>query len=391
MSDKTRVLLVDDDQHILDAARRVLSTKVELVTALGGTAALEIMSKSEPFAVLISDQNMPELNGTAFLSRAAHVAPLTVRLMLTGNSDQKTAAAAVNTGRVYGFLTKPCPPEVMLSAIEEAALHHSRLKGERELLETTLAGSVKMLVGILAISHPKLFQRAMQVQKWARIAARELGWGKSWEMDMAALLWPIGEITLPAELLAKRDARAHLSAEETKLIDETPRAGRDLIVNIPRLKPIGETIYYCRRGFNGTGFPEDGPAGGAIPKMACLLRVLIDLSFAFEAEKNNLERAVARLYQDHRFYDPSILQVLPALKGSFSGGTATVQHITIQAQVAALKEGDIITADLKTADGRLILSAGNELTEPMIQKLRAINQLQKIPAPIKIMRAQATT
>jgi len=104
-----KVLLVDDDVNILAAYRRVLRGKLELSVAESGKEALTILKRSDPFAVIVSDYRMPEMDGIEILARARELCPDTVRIMLTGQADMQAAIDAINQGNIFRFLTKPLP------------------------------------------------------------------------------------------------------------------------------------------------------------------------------------------------------------------------------------------------------------------------------------------
>ena len=70
-----------------------------------------------PFAVIVSDLSMPGMNGTEFRACAHETAPESVRILLTGETDLRAAIDAVNAGHVFRFLTKPCPPRVLIGAV----------------------------------------------------------------------------------------------------------------------------------------------------------------------------------------------------------------------------------------------------------------------------------
>ena len=116
MSEK--ILFVDDEENVLSALKRQFRKQYDVSTAVSGAEGLQKIVKEGPFAVIISDMQMPEMNGIQFLQVAQQMAPDSVRLMLTGNADQQTAVDAVNKGCVFSFYTKPCTPEVMSQAIE---------------------------------------------------------------------------------------------------------------------------------------------------------------------------------------------------------------------------------------------------------------------------------
>ncbi len=90
------ILCVDDDAYVLQGFRRRLRERYALETATGPEEALEVIQRQGPFAVVLSDMQMPRINGVEFLRRVRVLAPDTVRMMLTGNADQQTAVDAVS-------------------------------------------------------------------------------------------------------------------------------------------------------------------------------------------------------------------------------------------------------------------------------------------------------
>lgn len=101
-----RILLVDDEPFILSGYKRGLGRQFNLDTATSGAEALEMfaqLDEEERYAIVVSDMRMPQMDGVELLNRLADEYPDTIRIMLTGNSDQQTAMDAVNQGRVYKF------------------------------------------------------------------------------------------------------------------------------------------------------------------------------------------------------------------------------------------------------------------------------------------------
>jgi DNA-binding NtrC family response regulator len=132
-----RVLFVDDELNVLEGIQRTLRKQVELQTASSGAQALRLIGASGPFAVVISDMRMPAMNGAQFLARVREQEPDTVRMILSGHADLEATIAAVNEGQIYRFLTKPCPTDQLLAAVEDALNQHRLLTAEKVLLELT--------------------------------------------------------------------------------------------------------------------------------------------------------------------------------------------------------------------------------------------------------------
>jgi diguanylate cyclase (GGDEF)-like protein len=94
-----------------------------------------MIAQEGPFAVVVSDMRMPGMNGLELLSRLKASQPDTIRIMLTGNADQKTAVDAVNQGEVFRFLTKPCHSRGLASTLDEGLALYHRIAGERAARE----------------------------------------------------------------------------------------------------------------------------------------------------------------------------------------------------------------------------------------------------------------
>lgn len=124
--ERARILCVDDEQLVLDGLSRTLRSHYVVETVTSGAQALDRLRTGEPYAVVVSDQRMPQMDGVRLLAHIRTVAPDTVRVLLTGQADMESAIAAVNEGNIFRFLTKPCSTENLLKALE-ASIEQYRL------------------------------------------------------------------------------------------------------------------------------------------------------------------------------------------------------------------------------------------------------------------------
>ena len=157
-----RILCVDDEPKVLEGLERVMHRRCSLLTANSGEEALRLLSGPEPIDVIMSDMRMPRMNGAALLAECRKRSPDTVRLLLTGQTDLESAISAVNEGHVFRFLTKPCPPAVLVEALTAALEQHRLITSERVLLERTLVGSMRALTEVLSLVHPEFGASARQ-------------------------------------------------------------------------------------------------------------------------------------------------------------------------------------------------------------------------------------
>ena len=136
---RPRILLVDDEPAVLDGMRRQLRRDYEVSTAECAERALALMAAAAPFAVVVSDMQMPGMGGVRFLARVRDDYPDTVRLLLTGKADLSSTIAAINDGQVNRFLLKPSPRYTVEAVLREAVETHRRLCAERELIRAARA------------------------------------------------------------------------------------------------------------------------------------------------------------------------------------------------------------------------------------------------------------
>src|SRR5882672_7598720 len=213
-TERLQVLLVDDEPLVLEALRRQHGQRFALVTAVGAAAALARIEAGEKFAAVVSDFQMPGMDGVQFLERMRVVAPQTVRLMLTGQADVRLATDAVNRGAIFRFLTKPCANAEFARTLADALDHHRVIAAEQRLLEQTLAGCVRVLCEVLSLANHEAFGRASRVRGLAHDAARTLCPEEFWVVDTAATLFQIGLIAVPPDLLQRGNAGAPLEPGE---------------------------------------------------------------------------------------------------------------------------------------------------------------------------------
>jgi len=163
---RPRVLCVDDEPLVLEGLRDVLSRRFEVHIACGGPEALEQLEHDRyGYAVVITDMRMPGMDGASFLSEARRVAPLAVRMLLTGYADTAAAARAVNDGQIFRFLAKPCDPDELNDACAAAAGQHRQMLAERVLVEQAVDGSLKALTEALAVTAPAVLGEGRHLQQ----------------------------------------------------------------------------------------------------------------------------------------------------------------------------------------------------------------------------------
>ncbi len=380
MSEK--ILFIDDDTNLLAAVERNLRSQFKLVTAPGPQAGLDKMAGAGPFAVVVADMQMPGMNGVQLLTEVQKRHPETVRLMLTGNADQHTAVAAVNRGHVFQVLTKPCPVDMLALALRAGLRQHQLITAERELLEKTLNGSVKLLVDVFSLIDPLSFGRGESLCSYMRAYINSLTMANSWEFEIAARLSQLGAVTVPPAIIEKRRNGQELTSTEKEVITRIPQSGAELLANIPRLETIARTVLYQQKHYDGSGFPADNVAGEDIPIGARILKVLIDL-LELEIQKMTKDAALAQMQQRMGWYDPRVLDATFACFDIYLPDTS----VKSQSQPIAAKDlrvGHVILSDIQTESGKTIVMARSHITPVLLVRLANFAKFSPIQEPIYI-------
>ena len=118
---------------MVDGIRRQLRGEYQVVTATGGAQALTLIDQQPPFEVIISDYNMPGMNGIEFLREAHQKRAQSSLIMLTGRAELDVAVEALHRGNIFRFLRKPCPREDLKKAVEDGIGQYQLIESERRL------------------------------------------------------------------------------------------------------------------------------------------------------------------------------------------------------------------------------------------------------------------
>lgn len=375
-----KILLVDDEENILNAYKRNLRGSFDITLALGPVEALKAIKENGPFAVVISDYNMPVMNGIELLSKIKNINNDTVRIILTGYADLQTAISAVNEGNIFRFLTKPCPKDQLVKILYDGTRQYQLINSERELLDKTLKGTIKVLIDILSIVNPSAFSKAARLRKLALKIGKRLNIEDQWVVEISALLSQIGCIGVPGEIIEKINQGKKLSANEKEIFYSHPNIGLELIDKIPRLEEIKKSLEYQNRRYDGSDNTENKYlSGDSIPIMARVLKVINDYDIYSRYSNDNI-KILDIMHKDIGAYDPDVLFSLEAaLKG-------IEESLVLKSMnIPALQKGMIVAEDIKDMSGKLLMAKGSEISEAIIFRLINYSKIDKIVEPIKVL------
>ncbi|MFY9805069.1 MAG: HD domain-containing phosphohydrolase [Candidatus Acidiferrales bacterium] len=384
--ERARILCVDDESHVLDGLTRTLRSHYVVETAASGKIALDLLRSEQPFAVVMSDQRMPQMDGVHLLAHVRTVAPLTVRVLLTGQADMESAIAAVNEGNVFRFLTKPCATETLLHALDACIEQYRLITSEKVLLEETLHGSIKALVDILAMANPAAFGRATRIRESVEQLMAHFKIKEQWPVAVAAMLSQIGYITLPSAVLDKLIKGEPLDDAEQEMISRMPSVAEKCISHIPRIDAVREILHQHSYNFAAGKQRSDADLDEEIPWGARALKIALDFDL-LDAGESPSDHPFAIMRGRKGWYDPEILEAFAGMRGSTQ---EKIQMLELSLREVAV--GMVFGEDLKSSKGLLLIARGQEVTPALLARMRNFSADLTIREPVRmILRAPTST
>lgn len=373
MAQKPRILMVDDDANILASYKRSLRKYFDVSVADSAKEGLRLCESSAPFSVIITDQNMPGVDGTEFLTRLDEVAKLPTRIMLTGESDLNRAVEAVNKGSIFRFLTKPCTPDELGKVIQQGINQYNLVQAEKELIEKTLMGSLKALAEILSLSNPTAFGCTIRVRKLVSRLSRAMDYPQVANVEIAALVYQLGCITIDEGIIRNVNKGKTLTDGELAEWKNHPALASRLLSRIPRLEAVSDMVLYqlhTPQEINQALKPE-------IAWGANILKSCIEFDRLTELQGLSPEQALEFLSKEGR----SEAKVIGGLRSLGLQSSQKGENIAISS-LTELKSNMIIVKDIHAGSGALLISKGHHVTASLIARLENVASRNSIQFPL---------
>jgi putative nucleotidyltransferase with HDIG domain len=420
----TKVLIVDDEENVIRSLTRLcINNDIDVLSASSADEGLRILEENEDISLIISDQRMPHKTGTDFLEQAREIRPLATRILLTGYSDIKATIDAINKGGAYRYLTKPWQDEEILQVVQEAAYRYELIQKNKKLsliiqrkneelrewnsklearvkeqtdelymqneslkdLNLKLTGNFKSTIaalsGLIELRDKNVKNHSGNVSQLAENVAVSMGLSaeETEKIAVAALLHDIGKIGMQDYLLSK--SLTELSEEEFNEYSMHPVRGQAAIDSIDDMREIGILIRHHHENFDGSGFP-DHIKGNDIPYGARIIAVadFIDQNLekymsdvALDLTLRDLSEQLGRRF-DPRLYS-HFSRLAPQICSRALGNVETSER---ELPPNELKEGMVVSRDVKSGTGILLLSKNIALNA---MNIKAIKRYYTIDPP----------
>ncbi len=399
------LLAVDDEPNILAALRRVFrATGWRILTAGHAQEALALLA-TEPVDAVLTDMRMSGMDGVQLLERVSEGWPRTARLLLTGQADLASTIDAINRGQLHRYIAKPWNDDELVLTLRQVA-ERQQLEADKQVLERLTqeqndqlkalnAGlearvtlrteelaaandrlkrnyltSIKAFTALIELRGSAQVGHARQVADLARRIAQamKLDAEVERELTIAALLHDIGHIGLSDTVLARPVNR--LDREELRHYRLHPVLGEQALLASDDMQGVAPLIRAHHERWDGQGFP-DGLRGAAIPLGARILAV----ADTFEDLRSgridgrglsplDARRSVLAGRDSH--FDPTVVDAFASLFSAPPRPTVATRSL----RTADLRAGQILAQDFLSPEGVLLLSAGHQLNDDLIGRIR---------------------
>lgn len=404
------ILIVDDEPVVLNALKLTLEReKYSVVACSSPVKALSILEERD-FALIISDQRMPEMQGLDFLIESRRLRPNASRVLITAVLSLPTIVDAINRGEIFRFVAKPWLREELLATVRNAFHRHDLivrnevlqaqtqelnarlmtansdleqkvkvLEDQRQKLDTfnrelgaRYENSLELCRRILTAYDPILGGQAKALVEFANkmCESEHFSEAERHALRSAAWLSDLGLIGVSRELLRTfRNNPAQLTERELANLHHHPIYSQTLAALVDSRSDVGETIRAHHEHFDGTGYP-DGLAGKNIPWPARCLSVAVGFVESGQSKQAAIDTILAK---SGTLYDPEAVRLF--LK------VTHLVHLPRQVREILLDEltpGMVLASGIYSPHGLLLIGEGQPLGPATIAKIRSHDQITPI-------------
>jgi response regulator RpfG family c-di-GMP phosphodiesterase len=406
----TDILIVDDEPVVLTALKFTLEREgFHVVACSSPIKALSILEERD-FAVIISDQRMPEMLGLDFLVESRRLRPQASRILVTAVLALPTIVDAINRGEIFRFVAKPWLREELVATVRNAVqrhdlvTHNEALQNETQQLNAQLrdanaaleakvrdleqqrqrldaanrdlaagyANSIELCRRILTAYDPILGGQTKALVEFATQMASTDKFTEEQQHALRSAAWlcDLGLIGVPRETLrAFRSKPENLTEREKTIIHHHPIYSQTLAALIDNRTEVGEVVRSHHERYDGRGYP-DGLAGEAIPWPARCLAVAVDF---VESGLSKNAAIDALLAKSGTAYDPEAVRLFLKISN-----LVQLPRRVREIMMDELEPGMVLANGIYSPHGLLLIGEGQALSPGIISKIHNHNQVTPI-------------
>jgi response regulator RpfG family c-di-GMP phosphodiesterase len=423
---KYKVLFVDDEESILSSLERLFynQDEIRIFTATSGPAGLNILEKNPDIYLVVTDQKMPEMNGSTFLTKVKEKYPDILRILLTGYSDINDAIEAINKGGIYRYITKPWNAEDLLMTIKNSLKYASLEKKNKEMTRIILDqnNELRALNDNLEI---KIQERTHELQKalntihkkndvlihnfhevvifltnllshynhfmsghCKRVAETSKKICEKMDLDneemqniiYAGYFHDIGLLGISDDFYSKNFEA--LTQSELHLYYEHPYLGEKLISTFKSFHKVSQIIKHHHEKYNGKGFPYHLTSEN-IPLGSRILLLANDYDHYIFIKNKSIKETIELMHKNKDGdYDPEILKLfLEVIKKDEDKYCGKLKTININ----QLKKGMLLMGDIILTNNVLLFQRGCVVNKAILDRINKFQTLLDLNQEINVI------
>ncbi len=377
------VLIVDTDGKSLAAMQRRLRKSFETHIALGPRNGLQRLEEDGPFAVVVAEFAMADMDGIEFLARVRASWPLTTRILVSRTSmGVADLVRVVNEAKAFHLLPASCDEQALLHVVEEGARAHESLGASAGAMNEACSVFAKAVHEIVCWVRGDVRDILSPMLPLVRGLSAALGDPEPLQTETAFMVSVIGLIALPQDLLAKVVGGTELNGEERQLFARHPEHAVELVRHLPQLREVAEILqgYSDLLELSRMPAPEDGAVLPNISTGSAILALVMDYRLALY-ERLDTAAFLSRM-RERGLHSPQHLTALAREIGK-------MDREEVSLSLDQLRPGMVLTRAVEgTREGRdmVLVPEGYELSRTTILFLRQSARHGQVSEPVHVRK-----
>lgn len=402
--DAHTLLIVEDEALNLEALVNTFKDEFHVLSFNNGVSALEYLkANAPPLDIVLTDQRMPKMSGIQLLEEINKLYPHVIKLVLTAYTETRDLIDAINKGEVYRYITKPVDSSVLKTQLKQAMEKYKIEKEKRQMvlvlmeknqslekhqsqLKHANLDTLRILGTIVQLKDPLRGRHALFVAQAAEFMAAKLSLPQDEVLNIiqAAHLHDIGKMGLPDWVVAGAGAT---TAAAENYYRQHPILGEAILLVSDYLRELAPLVRHHHERWNGTGFP-DRLQQEKIPLGSRIIAVADEYDeYLTHLEQSNRDNArdlseKAMAYINERkgtWLDPNLI---PLFKEFLNSQATEVKEKFLT--LSQLEEGMVVSRDVLTERGFVIIPKGTSLGTELIEKVKGFSSYIEIRDPVAI-------
>ncbi|EKD26113.1 MAG: Response regulator receiver [uncultured bacterium] len=417
------VVFIDDEENILSAINRLCRKEIFQSFFTSNPDQVIEWVQTKEVAVVVSDQRMPDMDGTLLLEKVRSISPNTIRIILTGYADLQSAVEAINKCGVWRFMNKPWNENEFKFNIQQAIAQYNLVEENIKLnslikqqndqlkemnqsledkvkertsvilqlnqqLKSSLLETIKLLGQLTEMHSPLIGNHSKRVAVLSREIgkAMELNSNELFELEIAAILHDIGKIGLPQTIMKKNESQ--MSKQEREIYLSHIIRGEVLISKITGLGNVVKIIRHHHEYYNGQGFPDklresNIPLASQIISVADLYDNALNDKSLFQVSSSDKSLQYISNFSGTRL-SPQIIKVLVQCIKDIKG--EVFNQVESEINLEDLAENMVISRNIVSTAGVMLVKKDSKMTKTLLEQLKQVSHKISVVDNIYIYR-----